>query len=142
MPVYYSDIQISIDETIQTPSQSGFVKLIYKDGTIKTIDSSGTENNIQSVPFGLITVNSNYSILSSDNTILCNCQSGQIILTLPLSNIGQGRIYNIKKIDSSRNTIRVNCQLSEKIDGKSFKLIKGQYTSMQIQSDGNNWWIL
>lgn len=75
-------------------------------------------------------------------TVLCDCTSNAITITLPAAASHTGRIYNVKKIDSTANAVTVDGNGSETIDGATTQTISIQYNSIMIQSDGSNWHIL
>jgi hypothetical protein len=79
---------------------------------------------------------------ASDNTILCNAAGGNMIINLPAAASNANKIYNIKKIDSSGNSITIDANASETIDGTITKSLNTQYESITIQCDGANWYIL
>jgi len=81
------------------------------------------------------------SILPTDDTILVNTISGAINLTLPAPLICIGKIFNIKVIDNT-NLLTILPNGSELIDGESSVEIDSKYSSINIQSDGPNWWII
>ncbi len=82
-----------------------------------------------------------YTATSSDYIILCDTSGGSFTITLPATS-GIKTIYHIKKTDSSGNTITVDADGSETIDGSLTKVINIQYDSMMIVSDGSNWHIV
>lgn len=79
---------------------------------------------------------------SSHYSVMCDATGGAFSVNLPAAGTCEGRVYNIKKIDVSVNAITVDADGGELIDGVITQSISGQYDSMQIQSDGTEWWIL
>ncbi|MCM8797615.1 MAG: hypothetical protein NC923_07080, partial [Candidatus Omnitrophica bacterium] len=90
----------------------------------------------------LSTKTTNYTLTATDSTILGNANSGAITLTLPTTSGITGRIYTIKKIDSSTNAVTVDGYGSETIDGAATYSLSAQYKYVTIQSDGTNWVII
>lgn len=90
----------------------------------------------------IATKTANYTLVSNDYTILGNDAGGSFILTLPPAATNANRIYNIKKINSSTNTITVDANASETIDGSTAYVLRIQYQSITIQCDGTSWYIL
>jgi hypothetical protein len=88
------------------------------------------------------TVSSSPFTATSDNTILCNTSGGIITINLPAAASNANKVYNIKKIDSSGNSITIDANASETIDGTLTKSLNLQYESITIQCDGSNWYIL
>ena len=90
----------------------------------------------------LVTKTSGYTATATDYTILCNASGGAFTITLPAAASHTGRIYHIKKIDSSANAVTVDGNASETIDDGLTAVLTVQYESITIQSDGSEWWIL
>lgn len=91
----------------------------------------------------------NFNILSATTTIysgyvtLCNASSAAIIVNLGRSAaFVPGTIYIIKKTDSSVNTVTVDPNGSETIDGAATYVLTLQYQTVTIISDGSNWHII
>jgi|TARA_R110002110_G_scaffold110087_18_gene274584 hypothetical protein len=62
-------------------------------------------------------------------------------ITLYASSGNSGRQVKVKKIDSSVNTVTIDGNSSETIDGTTTKVISAQYTSLSLVCDGSNWHI-
>jgi hypothetical protein len=101
-------------------------------------DFSNQINNLVSITDS----DSPYTALSSDRTIICDCTSGNITVNLPAAADVSKIIYEIKKIDSSANTVTIDGDGSETIDDSTTKVISSQYDAITVQSDGSEWWIL
>jgi hypothetical protein len=87
------------------------------------------------------TVTGNYSVLAGDAVILGNATGGSLTVTLPNPATWRG-ILRIKKIDSSVNTVTIDGNGAETIDGAATYVIYDQYVSISVVSDGTNWSIL
>jgi hypothetical protein len=74
--------------------------------------------------------------------ITCDASSAAFTVTLPAASKFTGRVYHIKKTDSSGNAVTVDGNMSETIDGDTTKVIATQYDSMMIVSNGSNWYII
>lgn len=84
-----------------------------------------------------------YTLLSaSDDVILADATSAGFTLTLPASSGLTGRVFVIKKIDSSANVVTVDGNASETIDGETTLSLYNQYESVKIMSDGTNWVVI
>jgi len=79
---------------------------------------------------------------AKNNVALCDCTSNNITINLPAASTASGLQYHIKKIDSSANTVTVDGNGAETIDGATTKTISTQYDSITIVSDGSNWFII
>lgn len=87
------------------------------------------------------TVTSNYSALTSDYYILCNCLGGSITISLPSASSFVGNVYVVKKIDSTSNIVTIDPSGSQTIDGQLTQTIGYQNTAVNITSDGSNYWL-
>ena len=88
------------------------------------------------------TITTNSTLLTTDNTILIDATSGPITLTLMSAVTGTGRIFNIKKIDSTPNVVTIKGNAAEIIDGSNTQIITIQWVSYSIQSNATAWYIL
>jgi hypothetical protein len=88
------------------------------------------------------TYSTSTTISTDDTVILASAASGNITLTLPIAGGYPGKIYMIKKTDATVNTVTIDGDGSETIDGALTKVISTQYDSMQIACDGVNWFII
>ncbi len=84
----------------------------------------------------------NYTLTDLDYSLFVNANSGSITISLPAASTCAGRVYVVKKIDSSSNNVVLDADGSELIDSiSSFTLIV-QNQSVTVQSDGSGWWII
>lgn len=83
-----------------------------------------------------------YTATTADRTILCDASTGAITIALPPAASVTGRIYTIKKIDSSINAVTVDADLSEVIDAATTASLPAQYDKTTIQSNGTGWSII
>ena len=94
-----------------------------------------------SLSLGIVEKTSNYTIGSSDFTVLLDASSGGVTLTLPAASGITGRIYVIKCTGKGEgNTANLATNGSETIDGDSNdKVFNDTGESLMIQSDGAGW---
>jgi len=84
----------------------------------------------------------------TDYTILGNASAGSITLTLPTAasafnaSLGVGQVFSFKKIDATVNTVVIDGNGVETIDGSPTVVLSVQYESRTIQSNGASWFIL
>ena len=90
----------------------------------------------------LVTKTSAYTAAATDYTILGNASGGSFSITLPTAVGVIGKIYAIKKIDSSANTVTIATTSAQTIDGAASKVLSIQYDGAQVQSDNVNWFIV
>lgn len=89
----------------------------------------------------LVTKTEAYTATDSDAVILCNATAGAFSITLPTAVGRAGRIFTIKKTDSTGNAVTVDGDGAETIDGATTQVIATQYNSITIISDGSEWHI-
>lgn len=118
------------------------------DGTVLTADS-GQTNGIRWVApsavstYAITSKTAAYTITSSDYTILANASGGLFALDLPVASSNTGRVFVIKRTDSTLTTyVQINPNGAELIDGVGNIRLYTQYESVTLQSDGTNWAIL
>ncbi len=89
-----------------------------------------------------VTVTATYTASDMGN-ILADASGGSFTVNLPTAVGIAGRVYTIKKIDGgSSNTITINPNGSETIDGESSVEIKNKNASITVISDGSDWFII
>jgi len=76
---------------------------------------------------------------SSNEVVFADAVGGNITLNLPAASSNAGRRYYIKKIDSSSNSVTVDGNASETIDGATTVSTTTQYSGWTILCDGSNW---
>lgn len=74
-----------------------------------------------------------------DGLIRADATDGNITLTLESAVGADGRIHYFKKIDSSANTVTIDGNSSEEIDGATTKVLSSQYNAVTIVSNGTGW---
>jgi hypothetical protein len=77
---------------------------------------------------------------ANEEVILCDATSGAITVNLP--DAIAGRIYTIKKTDASVNTVTIDGDGADTIDGVATKVLVYQNDSVTVVSNGTNWFIL
>lgn len=91
----------------------------------------------------IIAANSPYTAKQFNYTIIADAVSGNITINLPgAGGANRGRIYNIKKVDATGNTVTIQGSGAQTIDGSNTLVINTQYVSRTIQSDGTQWWVI
>lgn len=97
-------------------------------GKTVTVKTTGYINQVRPIT----TVTADYTALDSDYTILCDCTNGNITLTL---NAFKGRIFKVKKIDSTTNQVILDPAGSATIDGELTQSIVLQWECLEVQCD-------
>ncbi len=88
------------------------------------------------------TKTANYTALQSDDVILGDATSGAITITLPTAVGFSGKVFNVKKTDSSVNSVTIATTSSQTIDGALTAPLISQYQSLTLVSNGTNWSVL
>jgi len=84
---------------------------------------------------------STYTCGDDDSTVLVDASSGGVTVNLPSTSGITGRIYTIKKTDSSGNVVTVDGNAST-VDGIYESNLESQYKYITVQTDGSNWHII
>lgn len=84
----------------------------------------------------------NYTVLATDSIMSGDCTSGNLTFTLPAAASITGRQYTFKRIDGSANSVIVDGNASETIDGATTYTLATQWQSISIISNGTNWLII
>ena len=102
--------------------------------------SNVTLSNV-SINTSIVTKTANYTASTTDETILVNA-AGLVTITLPTAVGVAGKIYTVKKIDSTAYAVTVATTSSQTIDGLTTYTLSNQYGGVNVQSDGSNWYII
>ena len=108
---------------------------------VTTLDVATNLDINGSLNFKSVTKTDDYTA-ADEVIIFCNAVSNNITITLPTAATYTDRVYYIKKTDSSGNTVTIDGNGAETIDGDETQIITVQYVSLTICSDGSNWYII
>lgn len=136
---------LDVNGTVQLRGIIGGTGLTVDAGSKVGIGTTTPNARIQvngSLSLPVVTKTSGYTLTISDYLCICDAASGAFTITLPATSGIDGRIYQIKKIDSSTNIVTVDGNASETIDGALTFLITSQYDSITVQTNGTNWYII
>ena len=95
--------------------------------------------NVKTNIISIVKKTSNYTILDSDNTILCDTSGGTFKLTLPSVSGSTGKIYVIRKTDMSN--IELTFDALTFADGVTVTSVNYPKT-LRVQSNGTAWYII
>ena len=87
------------------------------------------------------TITSSENAEANDHTIIANAAGGAITVTLPAPSSCPGRIYAIKKSESSGNAVTVNGN-GVNIDFAGTATLSAGGDGLTVQSDGTQYWII
>lgn len=80
-----------------------------------------------------------YTLDTTYDLILCDCSAGAITLNLPAAASSEGFSYAITKTDSGANTVTIDGNGAETVNGETTQVISRQYTSITVVCDGTGW---
>lgn len=87
-------------------------------------------------------VSTNTTLTSAHYTVDFDATSGALTATLPAAASHTGRVYNIRKSDSSVNTVTIDGNASETINGSLTAVISNENEVVTIQSTGSAWIVI
>jgi hypothetical protein len=90
----------------------------------------------------ITTVSTNTTLDATHHTVKVDATGGARTITLPAAAASAGVVYIIKKIDASANTVTVDGNASETIDGATTYVLSVQYAAVKIHCDGSSWWVI
>lgn len=82
-----------------------------------------------------------YTLTDNDDIILVDCTLGAITITLPAASGEQGRIFTITKKDTTQNIVTIARTGTDLISGETSQSIVNPNNSLDIYSDGSNWYV-
>ena len=82
-----------------------------------------------------------YTPVRDDDVILCDATGGVFNISLPTAAGIRGKIYLIKKIDTSSNKVTVDTFGTETIDDQLTQELK-KYDALMVISDDTNWQVI
>lgn len=82
-----------------------------------------------------------YAVASTDYVILYDPTGGNSTVNLPSAASSSGRVLNVKHSSVSGNTVTIDGNAAETIDG-SLTLVLNSFQSAVLLCDGSNWYVL
>ena len=82
-----------------------------------------------------------YSATDDDFLLLADATGGAITITLPPAADVLYQIFIIKRLNSGANSVIVDGDGAETIDGAANKTLLNQYDAINVVSDGTEYWI-
>ena len=140
-----------IVQVTANPSGTTFTVVRGADGTSGIVHTTGeafahvvtaADMTYLQVATGVVSSKSaDFNADDAARVYLCDATGGNVTMTLPAAATNAGRIYRVKKVDSSANTIIIDGNDSETIDGGLTATLTVQYEAVDIACDGSNWWV-
>jgi hypothetical protein len=103
---------------------------------VSTLDVQG------SLGFETTSITGTTTLNQTHNVVLASDATGSFSITLPAAASNTGKTYYIKKTNSSANTITIDGNASETIDGATTLVLYVQYDAVRIVCDGSNWHVI
>lgn len=105
-------------------------------GTWKPLGGSSATAN----PAVFAVTTATYTALATDGTLLVNVPTGGATVTLPAASANNGKILTIKKVDDDADVLTFSTAV--KYDATNTFTTLNYATTLKIQSDGTNWWLI
>lgn len=115
--------------------------LYYKyDGSAWVLDGSQPTT---APTLTVVTKTSNFTASTSEAAVyLIDASSGNITATLPTASSADDRAIFFKRIDASANTVGIDGNSTETIDGEQQIHLVAQWDSIYVVSNGTAWYII
>lgn len=94
-----------------------------------------------SLGLNVTTITATTTLNDTHNIVLCN-NSSDIDVDLPASSSNTDKVYYIKKIGNNANTVTIDPNGAETIDGATTLILYVRYDAVRIVSDGSNWHVI
>lgn len=113
-------------------------------GVVKTHGHDGTGEGglIAYAALEIVAKTGAYTATDADAVILCDASGAGFTVTLPPAADRTGKVFEVKKIDVSANSVTVDGSGAETIDDGTTAVLTMQYEAITIVSDGAAWFIL
>jgi hypothetical protein len=83
----------------------------------------------------------NETAVYGNKVIFANATAGAVTINLPTA-VGNLARFTIKKIDSTANTVTIDPNGAQTIDGSPTAVIRVENVSLDIISNGTNWYVV
>ena len=119
-------------------------KTIVVTNPVNNVQVTMHTTNVRTVTPAVDTVikTEDYTMTALNSLVLCDATSASLTITLPTAVGIAGKYYTIKKIDITTNTVTVDGNGSETIDGETTQIIQQKNVSITVVSNGINWLII
>jgi hypothetical protein len=106
------------------------------------LKSESLWENLPYWPFGSVNgVSADYTMTGAEQVLLADTTLANVTITLPAASACDGSHFTIKKVVSA-NLLTVAAQGGSTIDGAASQTLVSAYDSIDIVSDGSNWYII
>lgn len=116
--------------------------VIVNDPSGSPVTQKITLGNLRKDVINTTPKTSNYTATANDGILFGDASAGAFTFSLPgATSTIKGLELTFVKLDSSTNTITIDPDGTQTIDGASNYILYGQYQSVTIYCDGSNWLI-
>lgn len=116
------------------------IVLVEANETTSILNTDITEDRVYTIDrWEHTAVSANTTLNDAHYVVTVNATGGVRTITLPTASGILGKVYVVKKIDSTTNTVTVDGHSAETIDGSANVSLAAQWAAVIIQSDGTNW---
>jgi len=133
--VIVGNTTIALGSTVTNVGNVTLNNVTINGGSISNVTLSNANPSI-------VSKTANYTATVANQTILANASNGNVTITLLTSVNNSGKIFTIKKMDSTANVVIVATTSNQTIDGAANYNLASQYVGVSVQSDGANWVII
>ena len=109
------------------------------DGEYQRALTSDSEISVAGLIISVTSITADYTILVTDAIILANATTGQITITLPTAVGIAGRVYMIKKTDTTTYKVIIEGNGTETINDELNQELCFEGDAPQLFSDGADW---
>lgn len=96
--------------------------------------------NMLTLPF--VSKNADFTLTDANYTVSFDASGGARTATLPTAVGRTGKIFVVRKSDSSANTVIVDPNGAELVNGQATYVLTDQYETVTLQADGAGWIVL
>lgn len=109
----------------------------YANGASYLVSAVGGSSNLN-----VASKTGNYTATDTDDVILCDASGGGFTISLPTAAGRSGKVFYVKKTDTSSNLVTIDPNGAQTLDGLTTRTIAIQYSVVVAVSDGTNWRLL
>jgi hypothetical protein len=116
------------------------VNFIFVAGGAKALEIDASTRSVETAAgrqIAVASVSSNTTLSAAHHDVSVDASGGAVTITLPSASAHTGRIYTIRKTDSSGNAVSVAS--GDNINGLSSIPITTQYGTLNVVSNGSTW---